>query len=204
MFTVPITKTKLCRQKTKVLFWTNEQSFGMLIQLVDLSCSQGGTFCDPYRGKFSAAITCVRKGCKCSTFEKYKEFFDGAIGRLGRVLPSYKPSDRISLALAVEAIKVDFSKDSQVAANVFLYLSKMSGDVSDYVKGPLTEIYNSEVSGDNQRSNKTDGQTEMDSQVSKSDFPSISLTSWLAPTPIHDMDESNRNTDELIKEDVKT
>lgn len=157
-----------------VHFSTKEQSVDMLSELVDLFSPQGGTACDQYGGTLTKAIACVRKVCKCYESSKNKEYFDGGIGRLGRFLPSYNPSDSIYIAFAVEAMKQDFYKDIKVAANVLLDLRKMSGDVSDTVKGHSTEIHKSEVSGDNQRSDKTNGQTEMDEEVGKSDSPSIS------------------------------
>ena len=132
MFNVPMTKSRLCREKTKVPFWTNEQSADMLGELVDLFTPQGGTVCDRYGGTLTTAIACIRTGRKCYTTEKNKECFEAAIIRLGKFQPTYIPTDNIHIERESQHDVDDkedegLVNDSKEAADVLLNALRVGG-----------------------------------------------------------------------------
>ncbi len=72
---IPVMKSPLTRNNSKVPFDTREFHPDLFQQLIDLLCPVGGSVIDPYSRTMTSAIACFRGKRSCHVIEKHKECF---------------------------------------------------------------------------------------------------------------------------------
>ncbi len=105
MTNVQATKTFLTVPGSKVPFCTKELPILMLHELIDLFTPVDGSVIDPYAGTMTTAAACLQSGRRCTSIEKRKDCFEGALERLRlmaepldsiRTIPHTLPSITVS------------------------------------------------------------------------------------------------------------
>lgn len=88
IFNVKHEKSPLCRQRSKVVFNSNELPADMLFELVDLFYRHRGRVMDPYCGTMTKLITTIRTGRQLVGIKTSSDVFTATLHRLGGFLPS--------------------------------------------------------------------------------------------------------------------